>query len=151
MEIAVRSRNQLHLPIFVLMALISVSCKQPVKSGTQPTHEVFDVNPGTNNILKKVPPQYPAFARAAHVQGTVILRAIIAENGTVESLDVLSGPDLLRGSAVDAVKQWVYKPYLLNGKPRRVETNVTVNFQFSPTPNLALTAPTTPPKAAHTD
>ncbi len=86
------------------------------------------MSPVAGSIVKKVPPVYPPIAKVAGVQGTVLLHEIVAEDGTVESLDVISGPPLLRSAAVDAVKQWVYKPYLLNGVPRRVDTKVTVNF-----------------------
>ncbi|WP_089843212.1 energy transducer TonB [Granulicella pectinivorans] len=85
----------------------------------------------TGSILQKVSPVYPPVAKAAGVEGTVILHAIIAADGSVESLDVISGPLMLRGAAVDAVKQWVYAPYMLNGVPRRVDTTVTVNFRFN--------------------
>ena len=86
----------------------------------------------SGNILHKVPPIYPQVARAAKVQGTVRLHAIIAADVSVESLDAIDGPVLLRGAAVDAVKQWVYAPYILNGVPRRVDTTVTVNFRIDP-------------------
>jgi protein TonB len=83
-------------------------------------------------ILKKVEPEYPAVAKAAGVQGQVVLHAIIAEDGTIESLEAISGPEMLKSAAVEAVKQWVYQPYLLNGKPQRVDTKITVHFQLSP-------------------
>jgi len=82
-------------------------------------------------LLKKTEPIYPPIAKAAHVQGDVKLHAIIAADGTVESLDAISGSDLLKGAAVDAVKQWVYQPYIINGQPRRVDTTVTVHFKLN--------------------
>ena len=88
--------------------------------------------PIVGNILKKVPPVYPPIAKGATVQGAVVLHAIIAEDGTVESLSVVSGPPLLQGAAVNAVKQWVYKPYMLNGVARKVDTTVTVDFVLTP-------------------
>jgi len=75
-----------------------------------------------------VQPNYPPLARQARIQGTVELRAIISKMGTIENLNVVSGHALLVTSAVEAVKQWRYRPYLLNGEPIEVETEITVNF-----------------------
>jgi TonB family protein len=82
------------------------------------------------NVLTKVDPVYPEIARAAKVSGTVLLRAVIGKDGTMQRLDVVSGPDMLRGAAIDAVRQWTYKPYLLNGNPTEVETTVSVDFSL---------------------
>ena len=76
-------------------------------------------------------PVYPPDAKAAGVQGSVVLHAIISKEGAVDSLKVLSGSDELAGAAIDAVRQWTYKPYLLNGEPTAVETTITVNFQLA--------------------
>jgi protein TonB len=75
-------------------------------------------------------PVYPPIARAAHVSGSVVLHAIISKAGSIQNLQVISGPEMLRASALDAVKTWRYKPYVLNGEPTEVETTVTVNFNF---------------------
>ena len=89
------------------------------------------------NLLEKAQPVYPAVARAAHVSGAVVLHAIIAKDGTVKNLSVVSGPQLLQSAAVDAVQQWKYRPYLLNGTPTEVDTTITVNFNFEdPRPAL---------------
>jgi protein TonB len=89
-------------------------------------------------ILEKTAPVYPAVARAAHVSGAVVLHAIIAKDGTVKELQVISGPDMLNSAAVDAVKTWRYRPYLLNGNPTEVDTTITVNFNFgAPAPSAA--------------
>jgi TonB family protein len=79
-------------------------------------------------IVKKVPPVYPAAAKAAGIQGVVHLSAILGLDGTVQQLDVLGGPDELVQAATDAVKQWVYQPSLLNGNPVQVQTTIDVNF-----------------------
>jgi len=79
-------------------------------------------------ILTKVDPVYPAEAKAAHVQGAVILHAIISKTGTVEKLEVISGNGMLVNAARDAVSKWTYKPYMLNGQPVEVETSITVNY-----------------------
>jgi periplasmic protein TonB len=78
--------------------------------------------------IYRTTPAYPAIARAARVQGTVILQATISRNGTIENLRVVSGPAMLQQAAVDAVRQWRYKPFLLNGDPVEVETTVNVVF-----------------------
>jgi protein TonB len=75
-------------------------------------------------------PTYPPIARAAHVSGAVVLHAIISKAGTIQDLTVLSGPEMLRNSATEAVRTWHYKPYILNGEPTEVETTITVNFNF---------------------
>jgi protein TonB len=82
-------------------------------------------------LLKKVQPEYPKKARKKHVQGSVLMQAVIGKNGDVTDLHVISGDELLAPSAVEAVKQWKYKPYLLEGEPVEVETKITVNYVLS--------------------
>lgn len=79
-------------------------------------------------LLAKSPPAYPAIAKAAGVQGTVVLQATISKSGTIENLRVVSGPLMLQQAAMDAVKTWRYRPYLLNNEPVEVETTVNVVF-----------------------
>jgi protein TonB len=76
-------------------------------------------------------PHYPEDARQARIQGMVVLTARIDANGDVEDLTLVSGHPLLAPAALEAVKHWKYKPYLLNGQPVMVETQVTVAFQLS--------------------
>jgi periplasmic protein TonB len=83
------------------------------------------------NLIYRVQPLYPTLARQARIQGTVELRAVISKSGTIENLTVVSGHPMLVRSALDAVKQWRYRPYVLNGEPIEVETNITVNFLLS--------------------
>jgi TonB family protein len=85
-------------------------------------------------------PVYPEDAKAAHIQGIVVLKAIISKAGTVENLTAISGPPQLIASAIDAVKQWRYKPYLLNGEPVEVQTTINVNYTFGPDPSPSATA-----------
>lgn len=80
------------------------------------------------SLVSKVPPRYPADAKTRGVQGTVLMHAIIGKDGTIQDLSVISGPEELQASAMEAVRQWVYKPYLLNGEPTEVDTRITVNF-----------------------
>ena len=82
-------------------------------------------------LAKRVAPRYPPLARQARIQGTVKLTAIIARNGTVEKLEVGSGHPLLVPSAIEAVKQWRYKPTLLNGVAVEVVTQIDVIFKLT--------------------
>jgi protein TonB len=82
-------------------------------------------------IILKTIPQYPALAKAMGIQGTVILQATISKQGTIENLRAIGGPQLLQQAALDAVKTWVYKPYLLSGEPVEVETTVNVVFSMT--------------------
>jgi protein TonB len=82
------------------------------------------------NLLTKTLPQYPAIPRAARIQGTVILQATISKSGSIENLRVLSGPPMLQQAAMDAVRSWRYKPYMLNGEPVEVETTINLVFNL---------------------
>jgi len=82
-------------------------------------------------IVSKVPPVYPALAKSAGVSGVVRLSAVLAKDGTVQELHVLEGPPLLIQAAMDAVRQWVYRPTLLNGQPVEVETTIDINFTLN--------------------
>jgi protein TonB len=79
----------------------------------------------------QVLPVYPVLAAQARVQGVVKLSAVISKDGRVEDLKVISGHPLLISSAMDAVRQWVYQPTILNGNPVEVQTEVDVTFQMS--------------------
>jgi protein TonB len=83
------------------------------------------------NLLEKTVPQYPAIARAVRIQGTVVLQATIAKDGAIQNLRVINGPPMLQQAAIDAVRSWRYKPYLLNGEPVEVETTINVVFNLS--------------------
>jgi TonB family protein len=82
-------------------------------------------------IVSKVPPVYPELAKSARVQGVVRLAAVIGKDGTIQELHVLEGQPLLIQAAMDAVKQWTYRPTLLNGEPISVETTIEVNFTLN--------------------
>ena len=81
-------------------------------------------------LIYKVIPTYPAIAQATRSSGTVVLQATISRTGAIENLRVVEGPAMLRQAALDAVKQWRYRPYMLNGQPVEVETTVDVNFKL---------------------
>jgi protein TonB len=81
-------------------------------------------------LIYKSLPQYPVIAKTAGQQGTVVLQATISKSGTIENLQIVSGPPMLQQAAIDAVKTWRYRPYLLNEQPVEVETTVNVIFKL---------------------
>lgn len=85
----------------------------------------------TGLLIRKVTPNYPQLAKQARIQGSVVLQAEISKEGTIQNLQLISGHPMLAPAAIEAVKQWRYKPYLLNGEPVAVETQVVVNFSLS--------------------
>ncbi len=82
------------------------------------------------SLVKKVTPEYPPIAQSAHVTGTVTLHAIISKDGSIEKLEYVSGPALLMASAMSAVREWKYRPTMLNGQPVEVDTTVQVVFSM---------------------
>ena len=80
------------------------------------------------NLIHKVEPQYPAIAKQLHIEGTVIVKAIISRDGVITHAEAESGQTLLAQAALAAVRQWRYRPYYLNHEPIEVETDITVNF-----------------------
>jgi len=82
-------------------------------------------------LVRRIQPNYPPLARQARIQGTVVLHAVISKEGAIENLTLVSGHPMLAPAAIDAVKQWKYKPYLLNGEPVEVDTEVQVNFTLA--------------------
>jgi protein TonB len=82
-------------------------------------------------VIHRAEPAYPALARTARIQGAVELQAVIGKEGRIERLQVLRGHPMLVKAAVEAVQQWRYRPYILNGEPVEVETHVTVNFSLT--------------------
>jgi TonB family protein len=103
------------------------------KEGETPKKAVHSVSVSAkvmqNQLLTKVTPVYPPEAKVARIQGKVMLEAVIGKDGHVENLKVVSGQKELQQSALDAVRQWVYKPFLLNGAP--VDVNTTVNVTYT--------------------
>jgi protein TonB len=100
----------------------------PVVKAAPPKKIAVSQGVMAGNLLSKPEPQYPAIAKAARIQGTVVLSATISKTGTITNLQVVSGPQMLAPAALEAVRQWRYKPYLLNGEPVEVETRVNVTF-----------------------
>jgi len=81
-------------------------------------------------LLAPIQPIYPAIAKAAHVEGVVMIHAIISKTGTIESANAVSGPVMLQKAALDAIRVARYRPYLLNGLPTEVDTTFVVNFRL---------------------
>ncbi len=79
-------------------------------------------------LMAPIQPIYPPIAKAAHVQGRVVVEAVISKSGSIESLRVVSGPEMLRESAMNAIRVARFHPYTLNGEPTEVQTTFTVNF-----------------------
>ena len=110
----------------------------PVVKGGPPKKIVVSAAVIAGNKIGGTAPVYPAVAKAAHIQGTVVLQATISKQGNIENLSVVSGPALLQQAALDAVRTWQYRPYILNGEPVEVFTQVNVIF------TLGVAPPTTP-------
>jgi len=112
----------------------SAAAEPPVASA-QPVVNVADrvqLSPQTaQNVSLSVPPNYPMLARQMKVQGAVILQALISREGSIQELQVLNGPGILATAAREAVKQWRFKPYYLNGQPVETQARITVNFTIS--------------------
>ena len=85
-------------------------------------------------LLTRINPLYPPEAKQKGMEGTVVMSARIGKDGTVRDLQVISGPAILAEAAANAVRQWTYRPYLLNGNPTEVNTTITVNFRLSAPP-----------------
>ena len=114
-----------------VMERIISSTPVPVPKVATPQRVRVSLGVSQGLLIKKVQPIYPPLARQARIQGTVLLQAEISKDGTIENLRLISGHPMLAPAAIDAVKQWRYKPYLLNGEPVAVETQVQVVFSLS--------------------
>jgi protein TonB len=79
-------------------------------------------------LLVPIKPAYPSIAKAARIQGTVVVQAVISKTGTIEQLHVISGPPMLQGAATEAIQRARYRPFMLNGEPVAVETTINVVF-----------------------
>ena len=101
-------------------------------TGPQPILQKVNISQGVSQglLMKKVQPVYPRTAMAMHVEGVVELAATISKTGDITSVKVLKGDSQLTRAAIDAVKQWKYKPYLLNGEPVEITTQVTISFKL---------------------
>lgn len=107
---------------------LAVTVAPATPSPTKTLHVSSGVMEG--RLLVPIRPIYPGIARAAHVSGAVVVEAVISKAGAIESLRVVSGPELLRAAALDAIRAARYQPFRLNGEPTEVQTTITVNFTF---------------------
>jgi len=98
----------------------------------KPALQALNISQGVSQglLIKKVAPEYPSNAIRMQIEGTVELMATISKAGEISQIKILSGDAQLTKAAMDAVKQWKYKPYLLNGEPVEIQTQVTVNFKL---------------------
>jgi protein TonB len=98
-----------------------------------PVKKAIRISQGVSQglLIYQPSPEYPRIARAARIQGQVLLKAVISRDGRIEDLQAISGHPMLIPPAIRAVQQWRYRPYLLNGEPVEVETEITVNFLLS--------------------
>lgn len=123
------SRRAVDEAIATLSAMTTVVPAPPATESKPEIHVAKGLQAG--NLIKKVPPVYPLMARRVGLQGTVRMKAVISKEGDVIDLEVLEGPIELVVSAVDAVREWKYRPYVLAGQPIAVQTEITVNYQLS--------------------
>jgi TonB family protein len=128
------NRRKLILPpVLTVIILLLLAYEQKVGSAQETpsgTSKRVSISAGVaiGMLLQKTQPIYPPIAKAARVSGTVVLQATISKAGTVENLHIVSGPDMLRQAAMDAVRTWRYRPYLFNNEPVEVATTVNVIF-----------------------
>jgi periplasmic protein TonB len=119
----------------VLTGMLGVSPSMPVLAKGPETTPVKRVRVAAAvaeaNLIHDVPPQYPPEAGRERVEGMVVLMAVIGKDGAIKDVRVESGLPLLAQAAIDAVKQWRYKPYLLNGEPVEIDSRITINFTLS--------------------
>jgi protein TonB len=101
----------------------------PQLEPVRPKRPVMISHLAEGQLITRVDPIYPRLAGLAQIQGIVQLHAIIGKDGSIQSLSVVNGAPMLAAAAIDAVRQWRYKPYLLNGEAVDVETFITVNFK----------------------
>ena len=102
------------------------------RSATTNAGERVRLSPDTEQMVEHpVEPSYPVLAKQSKVQGSVVLQALIGREGSIQDLRVLSGPAILSTAAMDAVKQWRFRPYFQSGQPIETEARITVNFTIS--------------------
>lgn len=101
-------------------------------STTGSSSKPFSISRGVSegHLIAPIRPEYPQIARITHMQGTVVIDAIISRTGSIESARVLSGPPMFHQAALDAVQEARYRPFLLNGQPTEVQTTITINFRM---------------------
>jgi protein TonB len=114
----------------VIGGVFGNSAPAPIVKAATPKKIAISQGVAQGNLISKTQPIYPPIAKAARVSGTVVLHATISKTGTIENLQVVSGNAMLQQAALEAVRNWRYKPYLLNGEPVEVDTTVNVVFNL---------------------
>jgi protein TonB len=114
----------------VIGSVFGNSTPQPVVKVAAPKKIAISSGVATGLLIQEVRPIYPPIAKAARQSGTVVLHALISKTGTIEDLKVISGNAMLQSAALDAVRQWRYRPYMLNGEPVEVDTTINVVFNL---------------------
>jgi protein TonB len=130
--------------LVVLLAIGSVGAVGQSGAASNGSSQAPDATPGSKDnparvstgvmmrlILHKVDPIYPEDAKKNHVSGAVVVAATVDDQGQIVKASVVSGPEKLRDTALNAVNQWTFKPYLLNGRPAFVQTQFVVNFNIA--------------------
>jgi protein TonB len=129
-----------HLTVFAMptgtneaaIQIMAPNAAAPASDGPMPPSRIrVGGNVAATKLISQIRPVYPPDAKAQRIQGKVSLMAVIGKDGTVQSLEVVSGDPTLTPSALEAVRQWVYQPTLLNGQPVEVQTMIDVNYTLS--------------------
>jgi TonB family protein len=124
--------NAIHLDVDSGATSSASSAAAPAPNGLVSAGDRVQLSPQTaQSVSVSVPPNYPLLARQMKVQGAVSLEALISRDGTIQELQILSGPGILATAAREAVKQWHFKPYIQNGQPVETRARITVNFTIS--------------------
>ena len=123
------------IPAGVLSGVLSSSRSVPIPAKTPDPMSVKRIRVAARvveaNLIHDVAPQYPPEAGRARIEGTVVLLAVIGTDGSVKDVRVENGLPILAQAAIDAVRQWRYKPYMINGEPVEVDSRITINFTLS--------------------
>jgi TonB family protein len=132
-------RPSIAVPILCLASLALASGQQPRESTSKGSSHPVPVRVAAavmaSNLISKVDPVGPnPCDMCGRIGGTIVLRALISKSGRIEKLSVLSGPDMFKRPVLTAVRQWSYRPFLLNGKPVEVLTTIAVPFEWPPPP-----------------
>ena len=112
-------------------ALANIAAVSPT-SVAKPMATTVKVSQGVSQglLVKRVQPVYPSQALQMRLEGTVVLQANITKEGKISDVKVLKGDNVLAKAAIDAVKQWTYNPYLLNGEPVQIQTQMSITFKL---------------------
>jgi TonB family protein len=122
------------LSVFLPAICLSPTCLVPVAlaqdASAQPNHDIPPAD-ASKSLISKVNPVYPPLARQARIQGTVVMKVAIGTSGDIQHIQLVSGHPMLAPAAIEAVKQWKYQPFVIDGEPANVTTTVQVNFTLA--------------------